>query len=1480
MDFCRFALLTNPPFAPLRIPMSQRKKDRIVRPRKLKPDSKPKKPDLMPSWLKTDQALAAGQRFFRPVDWLAFAITLLISLIGYCLTISPDLTLEDSGELAVASMYAGVPHPPGYPVWTIYTWIFTKLVPISNIAFRVALSSAIAAAFSSGLLALLTSRASSRIVESIEWFNGIETELVNRLALVSGCVAGLMLAFSGFMWSQAVIVEVYTLSVLSLMGVLCCLYRWTQDTKRTRYLYWSFFWFGICLCNHQTLIVAAMGIETVILFAHPRLGRNFFTVNSLVYLLILVLMGIGAIELFVDNVPMQVMFHLLGVSFLIVTGFLWFATLAQNQGRRDVTIVEELKDGLKVVWSGLAYALGAAFYLFMPFSSMTNPPLNWGYPRTWLGFMHAFSRGQYAQTNPTTSFGKFIDQIFMYWEGAFDEFNASFLLLVVLPFAFLFRMRNRERGWMVGTLATYLCLAVLLMVLLNPENDKHGKDMTRVFFAASHVMLAMWLGFGITLFGAAIARRYEQVRVILGLGLVLGAALALVDWSSELADTQFYLNHWTRGFAFGLLVFLGALFLVHRSNPTLGIVKSPPIGVVLLSLSLLPIWSILAHWGKNEQHDHQFGYWYGHDMFTPPFEESDGRPIYPEMSENAILFGGTDPGRFNPTYMIFAESFIPSGKKPKDPDFDRRDVALITQNALADSTYLDTVRAHYQRSKQIDWNPQDPSYIPFASGAKNKLLGTNFLSGFSGAIDRWMISMGASWELDRRTSDSYFEPEDILKPAELLNRFNMQSSAPVKLVASILPQGTVEAAKGASNDDIRSIFSEGFNALINGDPLWNHISFKGVEFSDTTILLQKQVASLGNTEPKKVEQNGLYVRWKQARIRLNRRVLDELFSGLILPGKAGLYPDLELNAPSQIEAEMAFAQYVQEAEIRMKAGALKPGEIVQNRNGRIQVAGQVSVMEINAKLAKILFDKNPDRDFFIEVSYPLEWMYPHLTPFGIILKLNREEVPEITDEMMRKDRLFWAQYQSRLTGDWVTDETSIAEIGQWSVKTYKRWDLDGYNGSPAFVRDEAAQKSFSKLRTSIADMYRWRISNYKLAITKEKDPVKKNDLMLKEKRMTKEYIFALKQAWAFCPYSPEVVSHLAQLILQLGYEKFEKGDKVAATLRRDELFHLIYTYEQFDPGSPILNRLLGGLLQYMSATKLFDVNDSFLKQILSDSPALLNLLEVMSRNLQEVMNKGQSASLTPSATLQRNSLNLSDQEIQKIQQQLIVLKQRHQVDPNDPKVTLELASIYIRLKQNVQAMKLVDSLVQQPNLEIGIRFTVASIYNALGQSVKANEQNGIAVAALRELEADVEKEPSKFDLALRLATVQVQLGQNQKGVNVLLNLIERFEVNITNLLMTAEFFNQLGDSKSLEIALAKLTQMMPESPESWYDLAGVQASNGSSIKEAWMTLAKALTLDKRRRSNDAAADNLYERVKGDPRFADIRLLPEFKSWQP
>jgi hypothetical protein len=86
---------------------------------------------------------------YRKVDWFAMGLTFLIAFIGYLITLAPDLTLEDSGELAVGSYYAGVPHPPGYPVWTIYSPGFLPYwcrFPI--VAYRVAVSSAFASALS------------------------------------------------------------------------------------------------------------------------------------------------------------------------------------------------------------------------------------------------------------------------------------------------------------------------------------------------------------------------------------------------------------------------------------------------------------------------------------------------------------------------------------------------------------------------------------------------------------------------------------------------------------------------------------------------------------------------------------------------------------------------------------------------------------------------------------------------------------------------------------------------------------------------------------------------------------------------------------------------------------------------------------------------------------------------------------------------------------------------------------------------------------------------------------------------------------------------------------------------------------------------------------------------------------------------------------------------------------------------------------
>src|SRR5882762_7371319 len=90
---------------------------------------------------------------FHAVDWLSFCLTVSVVLAGYLFTLAPEVTLGFSGIFSTGAMYAGIPHPPGYPVWTVYAWLFT-LLPVSNIAWRVALSSAVAASVACGLIAL------------------------------------------------------------------------------------------------------------------------------------------------------------------------------------------------------------------------------------------------------------------------------------------------------------------------------------------------------------------------------------------------------------------------------------------------------------------------------------------------------------------------------------------------------------------------------------------------------------------------------------------------------------------------------------------------------------------------------------------------------------------------------------------------------------------------------------------------------------------------------------------------------------------------------------------------------------------------------------------------------------------------------------------------------------------------------------------------------------------------------------------------------------------------------------------------------------------------------------------------------------------------------------------------------------------------------------------------------------------------------
>src|SRR5438445_8997134 len=132
-----------------------------------------KKPRLVPIAKPVKSIPQKVPALFRKSDWLSCLFTFLVIWINYGLTLAREVTLEDAGELVTGSVYAGVPHPPGYPVWTLYTWLWTVLVPVGNMAWRVALAQANAGAVACALIALIVSRGSSLLIESIESLAGL-----------------------------------------------------------------------------------------------------------------------------------------------------------------------------------------------------------------------------------------------------------------------------------------------------------------------------------------------------------------------------------------------------------------------------------------------------------------------------------------------------------------------------------------------------------------------------------------------------------------------------------------------------------------------------------------------------------------------------------------------------------------------------------------------------------------------------------------------------------------------------------------------------------------------------------------------------------------------------------------------------------------------------------------------------------------------------------------------------------------------------------------------------------------------------------------------------------------------------------------------------------------------------------------------------------------------------------------------------------
>ncbi len=178
--------------------------------------------------------------------WAALASfgAAVISLAVYLFTLAPTITWKhqgaDSGDLATAAFTLGIPHPPGYPLFTLLASPFAHL-PWLEAAAGVGVLAALAGALAVFVLA----RVGAELLTPLRQY---------PVVTVVPLLAALGFAFAPALWSQATIAEIYTLNLLLVAALL-----WAMVTTHPRRIQVAALALGLGMAHHFSILFILPG---------------------------------------------------------------------------------------------------------------------------------------------------------------------------------------------------------------------------------------------------------------------------------------------------------------------------------------------------------------------------------------------------------------------------------------------------------------------------------------------------------------------------------------------------------------------------------------------------------------------------------------------------------------------------------------------------------------------------------------------------------------------------------------------------------------------------------------------------------------------------------------------------------------------------------------------------------------------------------------------------------------------------------------------------------------------------------------------------------------------------------------------------------------------------------------------------------------------------------------------------------------------
>ncbi|PKL79064.1 MAG: hypothetical protein CVV25_09390 [Ignavibacteriae bacterium HGW-Ignavibacteriae-4] len=215
------------------------------------------------------------------------ALSFLIPVLVYVLTLAPDVHFTDSGELASVATSLGIAHPTGYPLFTLVGYLWANILPWAPI-YNLNLMAAFATAVSSMMLflSLRILFAKFRLISKVAHHT---SEIKNNLLAL---FISFGYSFALTTWQQATSVEVYSLQLLLINTFIYILIKaYYSEEKSDIYLILSGFVLGLGFANHLTsfmLIPAGL----IIFFSKTKNMKSNSRYKLLLYVVGATLLGV------------------------------------------------------------------------------------------------------------------------------------------------------------------------------------------------------------------------------------------------------------------------------------------------------------------------------------------------------------------------------------------------------------------------------------------------------------------------------------------------------------------------------------------------------------------------------------------------------------------------------------------------------------------------------------------------------------------------------------------------------------------------------------------------------------------------------------------------------------------------------------------------------------------------------------------------------------------------------------------------------------------------------------------------------------------------------------------------------------------------------------------------------------------------------------------------------------------------------------